>query len=119
MTRPRDIEARRLQHYQEPAPSADPADDGPDYAALGIEPRYLPAVDGTEPYYRAPANGRVAPISERRVAALIAEAQEPSLEDALASPEGRRVLQDDPCEPGGDPFWTELFAGDPRLEDGL
>lgn len=119
MTRARDIERARAAHYQEPAPSNDAADDGPDFAALGILPRYLPAVDGTEPYHRAPQCGRVAPISERRVAALIAEAQEPSLAAALASPEGRRVLQDDPCEPGGDPFWTELFAGDPRLDGAM
>ena len=35
---------------------------------------------------------------------------------ALATPEGRAVLQDDPCEPGGDPFWHELFGGAPKWD---
>ena len=124
MTRSARIEQRRAAHYQEPAPSADDPDGGIDFARLKIEPRYLPALDGTQPYHRAPECGRAAPISERRVAELVAEALEPppdgededALSAALATPEGRRVLQDDPCAPGGDPFWTELFAGAPRLD---
>ena len=126
MTRAARIERARQAHYQEPAPSrADEPDDGPDWRQLKIEPRYLPSVDGTQPYHRAPESGRAAPISERRVAELVAEALEPSPEEedalsaALATAEGRRVLQDDPCEPGGDPFWTELFAGAPRLDGAL
>ncbi len=126
MTRSARIEAARAAHYQEPAPSRAEDDGGIDFARLKIEPRYLPSVDGTVPYHRAPEAGRAAPISERRVAELVAEALDPSLGDAedalsaaLATPEGRRVLQDDPCEPGGDPFWTELFAGAPRLDGAL
>lgn len=115
MTRSARIEAARQAHYQEPAPTGT-ADDGPDYARLNIEPRYLPALDGTEPHHRAPTCGRAAPISERRVAELVTEAQEDALDAALATPEGRKVLQDDPCESGGDPFWYELFAGAPRLD---
>ena len=118
MTRSARIEAARQAHYQEPASTGAP-DDGPDYARLRIEPRYLPALDGTEPHHRAPTCGRAAPISERRVAELVTEAQEDALDAALATPEGRRVLQDDPCEPGGDPFWHELFAGAPRLDGAL
>ena len=124
MTRSARLEQRRQAHYQEPAPSRAEPDGGIDFAQLKIEPRYLPSVDGTRPYHRAPEAGRAAPISERRVAELVAEALEPqpagededALSAALATPEGRRVLQDDPCEPGGDPFWTELFAGAPRLD---
>jgi hypothetical protein len=124
MTRSRDIERARAAHYQEPAPSSQEPDDGPDFAALGIEPRYLPALDGTQPYHRAPEAGRAAPISERRVAELVAGALEPPSDEdalgaALATPEGRAVLQDDPCEPGGDPFWHELFGGAPRLDGAL
>lgn len=125
MTRSARIEAARQAHYQEPAPSSAEPDGGIDFAQLKIEPRYLPALDGTQPYHRAPECGRAAPISERRVAELAAEALETSpdgdedaLSAALATPEGRRVLQDDPCEPGGDPFWHELFAGAPRLDGG-
>ena len=39
-----------------------------------------------------------------------------SLDAALATPDGRAKLQDDPEGGGGDPFWTELFAGAPRLD---
>lgn len=121
MTRSQRIERARAAHYQDPAPSNQEPDDGPDYAALGIEPRYLPALDGTQPYHRSPEAGRAAPISERRVAEVVAEALEPTagedaLDAALATPEGRRVLQDDPCEPGGDPFWHELFGGAPKWD---
>ena len=119
MTRSRRIEAARAAHYQESAPSSQEPDGGIDFARLGIEPRYLPAVDGTQPYHRCPAAGRVAPISERRVAAVIAEAQEPdepSLAAALTTEDGRAKLQDDPCEPGGDPFWHELFGGAPKWD---
>ena len=122
MTRSQRIERARAAHYQEPAPSSAEPDDGPDWRQLKIEPRYLPALDGTQPYHRCPAAGRVAPISERRVAAVIAEAQEPdepSLAAALTTEDGRAKLQDDPCEPGGDPFWHELFAGAPRLDGAL
>ena len=125
MTRSARIEAARQAHYQDPAPSRAKPDDGIDFARLKIEPRYLPALDGTQPYHRAPTCGRAAPISERRVAELVAEALEPpqgqdedALSAALATPEGRKVLQDDPCEPGGDPFWTELFAGGAPKWDG-
>ena len=118
------VQTCALPIYQEPASSRAKPDDGPDYARLGIEPRYLPALDGTKPYHRSPETGRAAPISERRVAELVAEALEPpadedALDAALATPEGRAVLQDDPCEPGGDPFWHELFAGAPRLDGAL
>lgn len=123
MTRSRRIEAARQAHYQEPAPSPHEPDDGPDWRHLKIEPRYLPALDGTQPYHRAPECGRAAPISERRVAELVAEALEPpqgqdedALSAALATPEGRRVLQDDPCAPGGDPFWYDLFGGAPKWD---
>ena len=117
MIRSQRIERARAAHYQEPAPSSAEPDDGPDWRQLKIEPRYLPALDGTQPYHRAPECGRAAPISERRAAELVAEALEPdALSAALATPEGRKVLQDDPCEPGGDPFWTELFGGAPRLD---
>ena len=74
MTRSARIEQRRQAHYQEPAPSSAEPDDGIDFARLKIEPRYLPALDGTQPYHRAPEAGRAAPISERRVAELVAEA---------------------------------------------
>lgn len=118
--RAQQIERARLHHYQEPAPLG-AADDGPDFAALGIEPRYLPALDGTQPYHRSPEAGRAAPISERRVAEVVAGALEPPADEdalgaALATPEGRAVLQDDPCEPGGDPFWHELFGGAPKWD---
>ena len=116
MTRSRRIEAARAAHYQESAPSSQEPDGGIDFARLGIEPRYLPALDGTKPYHRCPAAGRAAPISERRVAELVTEAQEDALDAALATPEGRKVLQDDPCEPGGDPFWHELFGGAPKWD---
>lgn len=120
MTRSARIEAARAAHYQEPAPSPQEPDDGPDYEALGIPARYLPALDGTQPYHRAPRCGRVAPISERRVAAVIAEALEPDgLAAALATEDGRVKLQDDPEGPGGDAYWAELFAGDPRLDGAL
>ncbi len=153
MTRSRDIERARAAHYQEPAPSSQEPDDGPDYAALGIEPRYLPsqeeldalaATDAAvradlaarspaeldrlaalcrkrkgEPYHRAPTCGRVAPISERTIREHLADTPELGLDQALATPEGRAVLQDDPCEPGGDPFWHELFGGAPRLDGAL
>ena len=117
MTRSARIEAARAAHYQEPAPSSAEPDDGIDFARLKIEPRYLPALDADEP------------ISERAAALLQSEARlaeasarcsdaEDALSAALATPEGRRVLQDDPCEPGGDPFWTELFAGGAPKWDG-
>ncbi len=116
MTRSARIDAARAAHYQEPAPSPQEPDDGPDWRHLKIEPRYLPALDGTQPYHLAPECGRAAPISERRVAELVTEAQEDALDAALATPEGRKVLQDDPCEPGGDPFWHELFGGAPKWD---
>ena len=111
MTRPARIEAARQAHYQEPAaPAVRPDDGGIDLARLGIVHRYLPAVDGTVPYHRAPQCGRVAPISERTIQRHLADALEPdALSEALATPDGRAKLVDDPCEPGGDPFWTELF----------
>ncbi len=124
MIRSARIEQARIRYYQEPAPSSQKPDGGIDFVALGIEPRYLPALDGTQPYHRAPEAGRAAPISERRVAELVAGALEPPSDEdalgaALAPPEGRAVLQDDPCEPGGDPFWHELFGGAPRLDGAL
>ncbi len=115
MTRSRDIERARAAHYQEPAPSPAAPDDGPDFAALGIEPRYLPALDGTQPYHRAPEAGRAAPISERRVAEVVADA----IGDALEDPDGRAKLQDDPEAPGGDPWWHEALCGAPRLDGAL
>ena len=119
MTRSARIEQRRRAHYQEPAaPSARPDDGGIDLARLGIVHRYLPAVDGTQPYHRSPQCGRVAPISERTIQRHLADALGPGLEDALATPDGHAKLVDDPCEPGGDPFWHELFAGAPRLDGG-
>ena len=106
MTRSARIEAARAAHYQEPAPSrAQPDDGGIDLARLGIVHRYLPAVDGTQPYHRAPQCGRVAPISERTIQRHLAD----SLDAALASEDGRAKLVDDPEGAGGDPFWHELF----------
>ncbi len=106
MTRSARIEAVRQAHYQEPAaPAARPDDGGIDLARLGIVHRYLPAVDGTEPYHRSPQCGRVAPISERTIQRHLAD----SLDAALASEDGRAKLVDDPEGAGGDPFWTELF----------
>ena len=105
MTRSARIEAVRQAHYQEPAPSRAEPDDGPDYERLGIVARYLPAVDGTQTYHRSPKCGRVAPISERTIQRHLAD----SLDAALATPDGRAKLVDDPEGGGGDPFWTELF----------
>lgn len=106
MTRSARIEAARQAHYQEPAaPAARPDDGGIDLARLGIVHRYLPAVDGTQPYHRSPQCGRVAPISERAIQRHLVD----SLDAALATPDGRAKLQDDPEGEGGDPFWTELF----------
>ena len=111
MTRSARIEAARAAHYQEPAPSrAQPDDGGIDLARLGIVHRYLPAVDGTQPYHRAPQCGRVAPISERTIQRHLADALGPdALSEALATPDGRAKLVDDPEGAGGDPFWHELF----------
>ena len=110
MTRSARIEAARQAHYQEPAPSPQEPDGGIDLARLGIVHRYLPAVDGTVPYHRAPQCGRVAPISERTIQRHLADALEPdALSEALATPDGRAKLVDDPEGAGGDPFWTELF----------
>lgn len=106
MTRSARIEAARAAHYQEPAPSrAQPDDGGIDLARLGIVHRYLPAVDGTEPYHRAPKCGRVEPISERTIQRHLAD----SLDAALATPDGRAKLVDDPEGTGGDAYWHELF----------
>ena len=109
MTRSARIERARQAHYQEPAPSAAEPDGGIDLARLGIVHRYLPAVDGTQPYHRSPQCGRVAPISERTIQRHLADSIGPGIEDALATPNGRAKLQDDPEGGGGDPFWTELF----------
>lgn len=105
MTRSARIERARAAHYQEPAAPAARPDDGPDWRRLEIEPRYLPAVDGTQPYHRAPQCGRVAPISERTIRRHLAD----SLDAALATPDGRAKLVDDPEGPGGDAYWHELF----------
>lgn len=106
MTRSARIERARQAHYQEPAaPAARPDDGGIDLARLGIVHRYLPAVDGTQPYHRSPQCGRVAPISERTIQRHLAD----SLDAALATPDGRAKLVDDPEGAGGDPFWHELF----------
>lgn len=111
MTRSARIEAARAAHYQEPAASAARPDDGGiDLARLGIVHRYLPAVDGTQPYHRAPQCGRVAPISERTIQRHLADSLGPdALDAALATPDGHAKLQDDPEGDGGDPYWHELF----------
>lgn len=105
MTRSARIERARQAHYQEPAPSRAEPDGGIDFVRLGIEPRYLSALDGTQPYHRAPQCGRVAPISERTIRRHLAD----SLDAALATPDGRAKLVDDPEGPGGDAYWHELF----------